>query len=30
MSNILSHFTFDEAHVVVAAIIAVVVLFECK
>ena len=30
MSNILSHFTFDEAHVVLAAIIAVVVLFECK
>lgn len=30
MSNILSHFIFDKAHVVVAAIIAVVVLFECK
>lgn len=30
MSNILSHFTFDEAHVVIAAIIAVVVLFKCK
>ena len=30
MSNILSHFTFDEAHVVISAIIAVVVLFECK
>ena len=30
MSNILSHFTFDEAHVVIAAIIAVVVLFECR
>jgi len=30
MSNILSHFTFDVAHVVIAAIIVVVVLFECK
>ncbi len=30
VSNILSYFTFDKAHVVVAAIIAVVVLFECK
>ncbi len=30
VSNILFYFTFDKAHVVVAAIIAVVVLFECK
>lgn len=30
MSNILSHFIFDEAHVVIASIIVVVVLFECR
>lgn len=30
MSNILSHFTFDKAHIIIVAILAVVILFECK